>query len=107
MELLHFASVGDVQNMEALAEEHAVTVSTQYTSMCTFHVMLSAPSGRKGPPFQAATNHARKEHVSFNSAFYQSFRPALVFLRCVIKETLCPFQVSDPTCCDYDKRTPL
>ena len=46
MELLHFASVGDVKSIEALAEEHAVAVSTQYTPMCTFRVMPRAPSGR-------------------------------------------------------------
>ena len=71
MELLHFASVGDAKSMEALAEEHAVAVSTQYTPMCTFHVMHRAPSGRKALPFQAATGHPGNELVSCSPASCQ------------------------------------
>lgn len=74
MELLHFASVGDAKSMEALAEEHAVAVSTQYTPMCTFHVMLRAPSGRKALPFQAATGHPGNELVTCSPASCQSFK---------------------------------
>ena len=107
MELLHFASVGDAKSMEALAEEHAVAVSTQYTPMCTFHVMLRAPLAeklclsRQQPAIRGMSLSLAAPHLA------NPLRPDLVLPRGVSAEALCSLQVSDPTCCDYDKRTPL
>ena len=43
MEILHFASIGDIDGLSTLASENELCVSPQYTPMCTFHVNVRPP----------------------------------------------------------------
>ncbi len=98
MEILHFASIGDVESLSALAEESDITVR-HTIPMCTFHVNVAAPFS------QNFSSHHWGSIVTLQHSTPWNHDMVLQGLRLVT--AISCSQVSNPTCCDYDKRTPL
>ena len=88
-EILHFASTGDIKRMQVLCKAHGIKVG--YTPAERGHIVVDLLTAAGYSIVGIIELHIR--HTWLKSTVRQNFYYAA--------------QVSDPSCCDYDKRTPL
>ena len=91
-EILFFASVGDIKRMHGLCLVHDISVSPFRAAMHLSHPSFSTESSlERSYTRRCSTSLTAQKQSPGNTCSWD----------------LALLQVSDPSCCDYDKRTPL
>lgn len=96
-EILHFASTGNIMRMQVLCKAHGIKVDSPTAHHSSVNLR----------------HHWNASRVLGNSTWWSSHLEYVAIsayslhMMTLVLTVFWHMQVSDPTCCDYDKRTPL
>lgn len=97
-EILFFASIGDVTRMKALADKYNIYVRAGFPEKLATLERTFRYFAYEGVIWKGSKGRSCLEPFAKSS-------PELIAHILIVHPVL--FQVSDASCCDYDKRTPL